>query len=55
MMPPAEFVDAWSTVIKAMFVAARIYKSRAPSAPQQTWIIDEAAQLGQFPLIVKLF
>ena len=55
LMPPAEFVDAWSPVIKAVFVSAMIYKSRAPSAPQQTWILDECAQLNNFPLVVKLF
>jgi type IV secretion system protein VirD4 len=55
LMPPAEFVDAWSPVIKAIFVSAMIYKSRAPSAPQQTWILDECAQLNNFPLVVKLF
>ncbi|MFC3229150.1 type IV secretory system conjugative DNA transfer family protein [Marinibaculum pumilum] len=55
LMPPAEFIDAWAPVIKAIFVAGMIYKSRAPAAPQQTWILDECAQLGAFPLAVKLF
>ncbi|NKB59157.1 MAG: TraM recognition domain-containing protein [Alphaproteobacteria bacterium] len=55
MMPPAEFIQAWGPVIKSMFVAAMIYKSRSPSSPQQTWIIDECAQLGAFPLAVKLY
>lgn len=55
LMPPAEFVDAWSPVIKAMFVAGMIYKARAPQADQQTWILDECAQLGAFPLVEKLF
>ncbi|NQW11395.1 MAG: type IV secretory system conjugative DNA transfer family protein [Alphaproteobacteria bacterium] len=55
MMPPAEFVSAWSPVIKALLVAGMIYKSRAPAAPRQTWILDECAQLGSFPLVVKLF
>ena len=55
LMPPAEFIDAWSSVIKALFVGAMIYKSRAPEAPQQTWILDECAQLGAFPLIPKLY
>lgn len=32
-----------------------IYKSRAPQAPRQTWILDECAQLGAFPLVTKLF
>ncbi|WP_420331714.1 type IV secretory system conjugative DNA transfer family protein [Oceanicaulis alexandrii] len=55
LMPPAECLDIWGGVLKAFFVAAMIYKSRAPSAPRQTWILDEVGQLGRFPLIVKLF
>jgi len=55
LMPPAEVIDAWGPVIKALFVGAMIYKSRAPSAPRQTWILDECALLGAFPLVVKLF
>lgn len=51
LMPPAEFVEAWSPVIKAIFVAGMIYKSRAPQAPKQTWILDECGQLGKFPMI----
>ncbi len=54
-MPPAEFISAWGPVIKAFFVAGMIYKSRAPEAPRQTWVLDECAQLGAFPLAVKLF
>ncbi len=56
LMPPADFVEAWSAVIKSFFVGARIYKARAPSAPRQTWLLDECGQLdGGFPLAVKLF
>lgn len=55
LMPPEEFVRAWSPILKSMFVAGMIYKSRKPSAPRQTWILDECAQLGRFPLLVKLF
>jgi len=55
LMPPADCLDIWGGVLKAFFVAAMIYKSRAPSAPRQTWILDEVGQLGKFPLIVKLF
>lgn len=55
LMPPAEFVGAWAPIIKALFVAGMIYKARSPSAPQQTWILDECAQLGAFPLVIKLF
>lgn len=54
LMPPAEFAEAWAPVIKAIFVAGMIYKSRAPQAPQQTWILDEIAQMGNFPLAVKM-
>ncbi|WP_177198369.1 type IV secretory system conjugative DNA transfer family protein [Novosphingobium sp. CF614] len=55
LMPPAEFIDSWSPVIKALFVAGMIYKSRAPQAPSQTWILDECAQLGNFPLVTRMF
>lgn len=55
MMPPAEFVESWSPVIKALFVAGMIYKSRKPQASPQTWILDECAQLGGFPLVTRMF
>jgi type IV secretion system protein VirD4 len=55
LMPPAEFIEPWSPVIKAILVAGMIYKARAPQAPRQTWILDECAQLGAFPLVTKLF
>ena len=54
-MPPAEYIDAWAPVIKALFVAGMIYKARKPQALQQTWLIDECAQLDKFPLVTKLF
>ena len=55
LMPPAETLEAWGPVIKAMFVGAMVHKSRNPSAPRQTWVIDEAAQLKKFPLLVQLY
>ena len=55
LMPPAEFAQAWAPVLKDLLVAGMIYKSRSPSAPRQTWVLDECAQLGAFPLVVKLF
>jgi type IV secretion system protein VirD4 len=55
LMPPAEFAEAWAPVIKALFVAGMVYKSRSPSAPRQTWVLDELPQLGAFPLAVKLY
>jgi type IV secretion system protein VirD4 len=55
LMPPAEFIRPWAPVIKAIFVAGMIYKARKPHAPRQTWILDECAQLGGFPLLTQLF
>jgi len=55
LMPPAEYIQSWAPVIKAMFVAGMLYKSRKPQAPRQTWVLDECAQLGGFPLVTKLF
>lgn len=55
LMPPADCLDIWGGVLKAFFVAAMVHKARAPAAPRQTWIMDEVALLGAFPLVVKLF
>ncbi len=55
LMPDGNLIEAWAAVIKSFFVGAQVYKSRAPSAPRQTWILDECGQLGSFPLVVKLF
>lgn len=58
LMPPAEFVSAWSPVIKSAFVAAMLLKSRAPAAPRMTFLLDECGQLGGengFPLVAKLY
>jgi type IV secretion system protein VirD4 len=55
LMPPAEFIEPWAPVIKSFFVAGMIYKARKPNAPRQTWVLDECAQLGAFPLVEKLF
>lgn len=55
LMPPAEFITPWAPVMKAMLVGAMLYKSRAPQAPRQMWLLDEAGQIGRFPLVVKLY
>ncbi|MDF1722445.1 MAG: type IV secretory system conjugative DNA transfer family protein [Minwuia sp.] len=55
LMPPGDMVEAWAPVLKSFFVNARTYKSRAPAAPRQTWILDEIGNLGSFPLAMKLF
>ncbi len=54
MMCPAEFVEIWSPVLRSIFTGAMVFKSRAPHAPRQSWILDEVAQLGKFPLIPQL-
>ena len=53
--PPAEYLSTWAPVLKSLFVAGMIHKARAPGARSQTWILDECAQLGAFPLVPKLF
>lgn len=60
LMPPAEFLSAWAPVIKTIFTAAMIYKSRHPAAPRQTWFMDECGQLaggpsGGFELVPRMF
>ncbi|MEM9238473.1 MAG: type IV secretory system conjugative DNA transfer family protein [Pseudomonadota bacterium] len=58
LMPPAEFVQAWSPVIKSAFVSAMLLKSRAPLANRITFFMDECGQLGGengFPLVPRLY
>ena len=55
LMPPAEFIEGWSPVIKSFFVALYLYKAHKPDSPQVTMFLDECAQLGAFPLLVKAF
>jgi len=55
LMPPAEFIEGWAPVIKSFFVAMYLYKAHKPDSPQITMFLDECAQLGSFPLLVKAF
>lgn len=55
LMCPAEYIQIWAPVIKVIFTGAMTYKSRAPDAPRQTWVLDECAQLGRFSLLVRMF
>ncbi|MEM8625372.1 MAG: type IV secretory system conjugative DNA transfer family protein [Pseudomonadota bacterium] len=57
LMCPAEMVAPWSPFLKSIFTGAMLAKSRAPSAPRQTWILDEAARLAAqgFDLVEQLF
>jgi len=55
LMPPAEFIEGWSPIIKSFFVALYLYKAHKPDSPQITMFLDECAQLGSFPLLTKAF
>lgn len=55
LMPPAEYVAPWAPIIRSILTAAMLHKARAPDAPRQTWVLDECAQLGGFPLVPKIF
>ncbi len=59
LMPPAEYLQAWSPVLKTFFVGATIYKRRAPGAKRITFLLDECGQLGGeaggFGLVPRLF
>ncbi|MCR9089225.1 MAG: type IV secretory system conjugative DNA transfer family protein [Rhodobacteraceae bacterium] len=55
---PAELIAPWAPVIKSIFTGAMIHKSRKPSAPGQTWMLDECGQLGiegGFDLVPRMF
>lgn len=60
LCPPAEFIQAWSPVIKSAMVSGMLLKARAPAAKRITFFIDECGQLasgenGGFPLVPRLF
>tara|TARA_R110001599_G_scaffold182328_1_gene375296 strand:- start:2521 stop:4056 length:1536 start_codon:yes stop_codon:yes gene_type:complete len=52
---PIEYVALWAPVLRTMFTAAMLYKSRAPQAPRLTMIVDEAGQLGRFEALLRAF
>lgn len=52
---PAEYVSIWSPVIRCFFTAVMLHKARQTSAGGVTFIIDEAAQLGRFEGLTRLF
>lgn len=52
---PIEYVTLWAPVLRTMFTAAMLYKSRAPDAPRLTMIVDEAGQLGRFEALLRAF
>jgi type IV secretion system protein VirD4 len=52
---PFEYIGTWSPLLRCFFTVAILYKSRAPSAPRLTMIIDEAGQLGRFEALLRAF
>lgn len=52
---PIEYVQLWAPLLRTMFTVQMLYKSRAPSAPRLTMIIDEAGQLGAFESLLRAY
>lgn len=55
LMPETEHLTAMAPILKALFLNAATHRARSPSAPRQTWILDELAQLNAFPLATQLY
>ncbi|WP_300532438.1 type IV secretory system conjugative DNA transfer family protein [Maricaulis sp.] len=55
LMPPGSWIAKLGGVLKSFFVGVKHYKESAPSAPRQTWFLDEIGLLGNFPLAMELF
>ncbi|MEI9850876.1 MAG: type IV secretory system conjugative DNA transfer family protein [Sphingomonas sp.] len=52
---PIEYVGILSSLLRVMFTVTDLYKSRAPSSPRVTMVVDEAGQLGKFEGLVRGF
>tara|TARA_R110000851_G_scaffold162265_2_gene305963 strand:- start:1332 stop:2990 length:1659 start_codon:yes stop_codon:yes gene_type:complete len=55
LMVPPEFLELWGPVLRSIFTACMIEKSRKPQAPRQLWLLDECGQIGKSSLIPKMF
>ncbi|MGC3939504.1 type IV secretory system conjugative DNA transfer family protein [Roseobacter sp. EG26] len=55
LMCPEDMVALWAPVLKSYMTTIRTLKAKAPEAPRQTWIIDEAARFENYPEIADLF
>ncbi|WP_375228639.1 type IV secretory system conjugative DNA transfer family protein [Roseobacter sp. S98] len=55
LMCQEDMVDLWAPVMKSFLTTMRTLKAKAPDAPRQTWIIDEAARFKNYPEIADLF
>lgn len=52
---PAEYLEGAAPILKATFASLYSIKARRPESPQMTFFIDEAGQLGAFPMLTKAF
>lgn len=55
LMAPAEYLRQMAPVLRLMLTAARLHKGRSPGARRVLMLIDEAAQLGAFPMLMELY
>lgn len=52
---PAEYLKIFAPLLRLFFTTTLLYKSRAPSAPRVTMVVDEAGQLGSFDALVQAY
>lgn len=52
---PAEYISLLAPMQRAIIGAAMLYKQRHPAAPRVLFLIDEAAQLGQFETLLRAY
>ncbi|MFP7673702.1 type IV secretory system conjugative DNA transfer family protein [Marivita sp. S0852] len=55
LMVPEDMIESWAPMVKVILASAKTLKRRAPEAPRQTWVIDEAGRLFGYSQIVRLF
>lgn len=55
LMAPAEYLRQMAPVLRLLLTAARLHKGRTPGSGRVLMLIDEAAQLGPFPLLMELY
>ncbi len=55
LMVPEDMIESWAPMVKVILASAKTLKRRAPDAPRQTWVIDEAGRLFGYSQIVRLF
>ncbi|MTD94366.1 TraM recognition domain-containing protein [Hyphomicrobium sp. xq] len=55
LIVPAEYLSQLAPLLRLSFTGTMLYKSRAPSAPRVTMLVDEAGQLGAFEDLLKSF